>query len=165
MDVIDGLIDACDNRSFAASVRGDDSTKLIKVNSKGDAEPAHQAAIQATSQLGVKTSFQIRFVPSTNCFESGTDPLLVVREVKSLGTITKSIVDSSRLPALPDRHPEPCYLSWLIELESDCGKQAVEDVGMFLDGESKFEVTKLEPVPPQVELPTPRATSQLQRKL
>ena len=155
VDVIDGLIrNARDNEPLPAQFEAI-YEELIKVNSKGSEVSAQPTAVQATNQPGTKTRFQIRFVPSTNCFEFGTDPLLVVREVKSLGTITKFVVDSSRLPSLPDLDPEHCYLSWLIELESECGKQAVEDVGMFLDGESKFEVTELEPAPPQVDMPTP----------
>ncbi len=97
VDVIDGLIrNARDDEPLPPQFEAI-YEELIKVNSKGSEGTTQQALVQATSQPGTKTRFQIRFVPSANCFEFGTDPLLVVREVKSLGTITKFAVDSSRL--------------------------------------------------------------------
>ncbi|MFO0940850.1 MAG: chemotaxis protein CheA [Pirellulales bacterium] len=143
VDIIDGLIrNARDNETIPASF-DEVYDRLIKVNSEAQPEPKPHEGVASKSTEKSTQRFQISFIPSHNCFEFGTDPLLVVREIKSLGNVLSLKVDDSKLPELTFLDPEKCYLSWQIELEADIGKQAIEDVGMFLDNDSKFVVTEV----------------------
>lgn len=143
VDIIDGLIrNARDNEALPQAF-DEVYDRLIKVNA--DVQPEQKSSEPTATKTceKAKSRYQISFLPSTNCFDFGTDPLLVVREATSLGNVLSLKVDDSKLPAIYELDPEKCYLSWHIEIESDCGKQAVEDVGMFLDNDSRFIVTEV----------------------
>ncbi len=142
VDIIDGLIrNARDNEALPQAF-DEVYDRLIKVNADVQPEKTFSEPTVTKFNEKAKSRYQVSFLPSANCFDFGTDPLLVVREATSLGNVLSLKVDDSKLPALYDLDPEKCYLAWHIEIESDCGKQAIEDVGMFLDNDSKFIVTE-----------------------
>lgn len=146
VDVIEGLIsNARDDAPMPEQVEQvyAELTKFTAA-ATGETEAPSTAAAPAETVAASGTRYQINFVPSANCFQYGSDPLLMLRDICGLGAVTKFTVDDSRLPKLEDMNPEECYLSWKVELETDCDQQTIDDVAMFLDDESVFEVKRLE---------------------
>ena len=56
--------------------------------------------------------------------------------------------DTTAIPALESLSPDDCYLSWLIDLETDRGIQAIQDVFVFVEDDGRVVI---EPVDDQIQ--------------
>ncbi len=86
-----------------------------------------------------QVTYRIRFRPSTNIFASGTNPLLLLNEVRSLGECS-IVSNTDAIPFLEDMDPELCYTSWDIILTSGCGLDAIKDIFIFLEDDSVLDI-------------------------
>ncbi|MCA9184274.1 MAG: Hpt domain-containing protein, partial [Planctomycetales bacterium] len=84
--------------------------------------------------------YRVTLNPSREFYRFGQEPLLLLRELQDLGRVVELKVDASKLPCLDELHPEDCYLSWTLDIESGQEGQAFHDVFMFLDAGSKYSV-------------------------
>ena len=78
---------------------------------------------------------------------TGNDPLMMVRELSTLGQVETEI-DLSRLPNLAGMAPQDAYFSWVFHVTTSKGRQAVLDVFEFVAGDCA-EVS-VEPLTPSV---------------
>ncbi|MFN7919772.1 MAG: chemotaxis protein CheA [Bryobacteraceae bacterium] len=107
-----------------------------------------QSAPEAAAQAGAAESgpetmrWNIRFEPAREVFTYGLDPLLALRELTALGQ-AKVTPDSGSLPPLGSLDPEQCYLAWDIDLETEAGREAIDDCFCFYDG---CAAIRIEPV-------------------
>lgn len=143
IDVIDGLLaNAKDNQPIPAEAEQIYS-KLLQFN-----DERQPAASGASAEVSKQTSqamkrYRIAFKPSADCFEYGTDPLLILKDVMSMGAVFNFKVDTSAVPPLELIDPEKCYVSWTLEVETAHNLQAVRDAAMFLNDESRFDVSEV----------------------
>lgn len=86
----------------------------------------------ATSDRQPKVTCRIRFRPAPEIFATGTNPLLLLDELRALGPhhLTAQI---DRIPPLEDMNPEVCYLYWDMVLTTTEGINAVRDVFIFIE--------------------------------
>jgi two-component system chemotaxis sensor kinase CheA len=96
-------------------------------------------------KFGAQTTYSIRFVPSPDIFREGMDPLLVLRELASLGTVEETVADLSNLPALSGLVPESCYISWTIRLISEREREEIEDVFAFVENGAHIAIEAKRP--------------------
>ena len=91
---------------------------------------------------GNMETWRIRFVPATDVFMNGTKPLLLLDELRNLGTA--SIVPlADAIPPLSEMDPEKCYVGWEITLTTDKGEDAVRDVFIFVEGSCELLVERI----------------------
>jgi len=100
------------------------------------------AAVAPVAAAAAAAGWKIRFLPKSDIFASGNDPLRILRELDRLGE-ARIACDSQSLPALADAAPETCYLSWTVELRSDCDEAAVRDVFAWVEDECELEILPL----------------------
>ena len=86
-----------------------------------------------------RRTLTIRFAPGAEMFRRANDPLLLIRELKTLGTLTTRS-DASRLPPLEEMEPDEAYLEWQIELKTSEPREAVEEVFEFVVGDCLLTV-------------------------
>ncbi|MDM4770785.1 chemotaxis protein CheA [Solimonas sp. SE-A11] len=118
------------------------------------------AAIAVVAAASAAAGWKIRFLPKSDIFASGNDPLRILRELDRLGE-AHIACDSEALPILADATPETCYLSWTVELRGDCDEGAVRDVFAWVEDECELHVEPLVPavqVKAAAEPETPAAT-------
>lgn len=102
---------------------------------RGDAgTPAEQSG-----QPGETVCYRIDFYPAAELFRHANEPLLLIRELKTLGEVEVE-VDLSRLPDLQQIEPENAYLGWTITLRSDCGQDAVREVFEFVEDDCRLDI-------------------------
>jgi len=96
--------------------------------------------------------WNIKFEPHLSMLQSGNDPLMIVRELNTLGEVSVKPIDNS-LPAFDALDPENCYLSWEISLKGEVTKeQILEAFDWVLDecdldiSESKNDATSEETI-------------------
>ena len=87
-------------------------------------------------------TYYIKFKPLPHIFRNGTNPLLIVNELVSLGDakvhfITEDIPEFSQIDVLS------CYSSWTIILSTDVGEEEIRDVFMFVDHDCELVINKL----------------------
>jgi two-component system chemotaxis sensor kinase CheA len=86
--------------------------------------------------------YQIHFKPHRNLFSSGNEPLLLIRELASLGDIEVTCHQEA-VPELDKLEPEDCHLSWDISLDSDKSEDAIREVFEFVEDECDLEIDAL----------------------
>ncbi|WP_419796599.1 MAG: chemotaxis protein CheA [Terasakiella sp.] len=86
-----------------------------------------------------KPHYRIRFVPEPHMLQFANEPLLLARELKTLGDCIAH-VDVSRLPKLADISPDVAYLSWFFDLYTDRSVADIEEVFEFVIDDCLLEI-------------------------
>ena len=97
------------------------------------------AKADASEDSGNTKNWRISFRPHAELFQHANEPLLIIRELKTLGALTVT-ADYSRLPALEQVDPEDAYLAWDLLLVSDCSRTAIEEVFEFVVEDCALEI-------------------------
>jgi two-component system chemotaxis sensor kinase CheA len=88
---------------------------------------------------GVGVTYRIHFAPQPALFLSGTEPALLLDELRGLGEcVVVAHIDD--VPPLEAADPESCNLSWDILLTTAAGLDAVKDVFVFVEDISDIEI-------------------------
>jgi len=77
--------------------------------------------------------YSVEFRPDRELFASGTNPIMLLRNLAALGTVSCCHLHTDELPALADLDPEKCYLSWTVELASACPEAELREVFEFIE--------------------------------
>ena len=86
-------------------------------------------------------SYIIKFDPSEDIFLSGTNPVMLLNEVKELGYyIVKA--NTTGIPVWNLLNPEKCYLDWEILLRTGKGIDAIKDVFIFIEDQCVLTVSE-----------------------
>jgi len=109
----------------------------------GSAENADVPTVAAeTAPTNARQTYRITFRPHRGFFQTGNDPLRIIRELSALGDI-KTKLDANELPAFEKIDPETCYLGWMVELETDKPRAAIDDIFAWVVGDADLSVEQL----------------------
>jgi two-component system chemotaxis sensor kinase CheA len=76
--------------------------------------------------------WRIYFAPGPSLLRNGSDPLLLLEELKHLGECRIS-ANIGAIPTLGALDPERCYMSWDIVLSTAASVEAIRDVFIFVE--------------------------------
>jgi two-component system chemotaxis sensor kinase CheA len=96
--------------------------------------PEIKAAVKNASR-----SFRIRFHPNADIFMSGTNPILPLRELSSLGECTL-LTHLDSIPQLSEFNPDECYTHWDLLLTTTADENAIQDVFIFIEDRAKIDI-------------------------
>ncbi len=105
----------------------------------GAAPVGAEAVTDSAPTAPAHKGFRIRFVPKAELYRHANEPLLLIRELKTLGE-ARVTVNLDSLPQLNALDPEEAYLSWDFELISDCSLADVEEVFEFVGDDAALTV-------------------------
>jgi len=91
--------------------------------------------------------YKVEFHPDRELFASGTNPIVLLRNLVALGMVSSCQIHTEELPALADLDPEQCYLSWTVELASACLEAEVREVFEFVEHLAEVRIQRVEEVP------------------
>jgi two-component system, chemotaxis family, sensor kinase CheA len=125
--ILDLLLEAADSLAglVAAARTGGEPLEVAETLAK------LAGAIAEPVTCSDRTTYRVTVVPHPDALRNGLDPLLLIRQLTQLGTVSSVRLDAGALPALADLDPERCYLSWAVRLETDCTPAAIADVFAF----------------------------------
>ncbi len=106
------------------------------------AEPAIPGIIQSEDSGDTRT-YRIRFFPATDLFADGTNPILLLNELKELGDCQLTAT-TEKIPDLDEIDPECCYTSWDAILTTRHPLNFIEDVFIFIDDSSDVTIEMIE---------------------
>ncbi|MGE0086488.1 MAG: chemotaxis protein CheA [Desulfococcaceae bacterium] len=93
-----------------------------------------------TDECGGRESlYRIRFRPDPDIFRNGTSPLLLIEDLRTLGSC-ETVIHQSGIPPLKDLDPELCYLYWDIFLSTAGGINAIRDVFIFAEDKCGLDI-------------------------
>lgn len=101
--------------------------------------PESGTAASIPGDLSKQATYRIRFRPSPEIFLSGTNPLLLLNELRGLGECT-IVAYTDTIPDLDSIDPGSCYTTWDVILTTDKGIDAIKDVFIFVEGESELQI-------------------------
>jgi len=111
-------------------------------SSRSDPEPVAAGQMQEM--------YRVEFTPSLMFFETGNDPLPLIRELRTLGKLATK-VDISKLPRLSELTPDQAYLAWKFELTTEQSASAIEDVFEFAIDDCDLRINLAEDAAGQVD--------------
>lgn len=120
-------------------------------------KPAAPAASTAAASPAAKPGgWRVTFAPKPDLFRSGNDPLRIIRAVSELGRLT-SVPQLPEAVSLHGAEPETCYLSWILDVEGEISRDAIQDCFAWVEDECDLRIESALAPPPAaaVELPAP----------
>ncbi len=140
LDAADGGGPADPNRSAQILAGLDSLTGSMTAPQKvAPVAPTSRSAAEG----GVSTRWLIHFRPGPEVILNGTNPLLLLRELREVGSLRVEI-DTSAVPPLDAIDPERCYVAWDLILDTAAGKEAIRDIFIFIEDECEI---RIEPAP------------------
>ena len=145
VDVLRGLLEADTDAPMAA-----DALELSeKIESLGAKVPIHAEVLPAEIQEPQRVEweprrYKIEIRPHRLLFESGTNPILLLRNLAALGKLANCQLHTNELPALADLDPTKCYLSWTVELASECAEEEIREVFEFVEHLVEIDIQRIE---------------------
>ncbi|MEN8258117.1 MAG: chemotaxis protein CheA [Thermodesulfobacteriota bacterium] len=85
------------------------------------------------------STYRIRFEPSVDIFTTGTNPLLLLDELRELGDCD-IVAFINNIPDLEEYQPEACYTSWNITLTTSQGINSIKDVFIFVEDDCALDI-------------------------
>lgn len=85
--------------------------------------------------------YNISFIPGNEFFNSGNEPVLILRELKSHG---KYEVDTNfdKLPGFEEIDPRKCYLEFKVQLETEAQIELVKEAFEFVEDDCKYDIAE-----------------------
>ncbi|MGI9508146.1 MAG: chemotaxis protein CheA [Geminicoccaceae bacterium] len=119
---------------------GDDDDDLFDDISFGGAEGGESGDGGSEEDAAATTHVvKIGFIPTPKLFHRANDPLILIRELKSFGTL-ETTVDSSDLPTLEDIEADGSYLAWQFTLTTSETLDDVRNVFEFVLDDCELKV-------------------------
>lgn len=121
-------------------------------------EPTPTATPQAPASTGGNTRWRIRFRLPTDSLVYGTNPVLLLDEIRALGPCTVLALTDT-LPQLDIIDPEVPYIGWQVDLEHQDPREAIDDVFLFLRDGMELSVEPLAEAAVVVPEPVPEVVA------
>jgi two-component system, chemotaxis family, sensor kinase CheA len=107
-----------------------------------DAEPkrpSEPAPDDVPAAIGPGRAWRIRFAPGPDLMRYGASPLLLLRELGQLGSLSvKAVMDG--IPPLEEMDPERCYVRWEMALTTAAELEAIRDVFIFVEDTCELSI-------------------------
>lgn len=113
------------------------------VSVAGEERITPQAGLQEVKEEFPEATFRIRFKPEADILANGTNPLLLLAELHSLGRCLVS-AQADQIPDLSEIDPESCYLSWDIVLTTREGIDAIRDIFIFVEDRCDLRIEEID---------------------
>lgn len=113
--------------------------RLLTGAGDADSSPEMQG-IQSSSEPMV--TYRVQFKPHPELFMNGTNPLLLLNELRDLGECSVT-AHTQNIPVLEDLNPEALYIFWDVVLTTNKGMNAIKDVFIFVEDDSDISIDVL----------------------
>jgi len=159
-DQIKAMLDEAAGQGAADASRSE--AILAEVRQLTGPAPAEAAAAPVAAgqtplaETGVTRQWRIRFRPGGGVLLNGTNPLLLLAELRALGRLEVR-VDTEAVPALDEIDPEQCYLAWDLTLETAAPREAIRDVFIFVEDDSELTIEAVSGAAAATPAPAKRA--------
>ncbi len=134
LDQIKAMLDeAAGGAAASVAASAEILAKLRQLTGKPETVAAEltPSCPSASPASGATRDWQIRFCPGADLMRTGANPLLLLRELKQLGSL-RIKASMAAIPPLGELDPERCYISWDMVLGTSAAHDAISDVFIFV---------------------------------
>ena len=117
-------------------------TALKELQHTGGATESNPVSKKAAKVQTEKQGWNIKFKPDSRILTTGNDPLRILKQLSSLGSL-KTRVDTSLLPEWADLDPELCHLAWNLELTGDVSKEQIMEAFAWVIDDCQLDVSSI----------------------
>lgn len=152
LDQIKAMLEEAAGRGEASSSVSEAIVgKLVELTGKAQARSTEATA--SVSPLApiepVKAAtrnWEVHFRPAADLMSNGADPLLLVRELRQMGSLQVK-ANMTAVPPIAELDPVRCYVSWDMVLTTAADREAIADVFIFVADccELTIELVTIEP--------------------
>lgn len=100
-------------------------------------------------------TYRIAIHLAEDIFMRGTNPLLLLNELRELGEC-RVMARLSNIPGLETLNPENCYTTWDVLLTTTRGVDAIKDVFIFVEDECELKIQAVDEAAPLDDYSPPR---------
>ncbi len=118
------------------------------------AAPAPASTAAVAKQDDTPDAWQIGFVPAPSLFMSGNDPLRIIRELETLGSLHVA-PRMERLPGFEQLDPLEAYLAWDLGLVGKVPRSRIEDTFAWVVDDCELDIRPA--APPSLAIEAPQA--------
>lgn len=145
-DVFSALVDLARQGEIPADDFGADVAEdlgaLLDSGAPTFAAARHPKNAPEPPPAPAEKTYRIVFRPNAELFRHANEPLYLIRELKTLGTLAVEC-DLSRLPAFEIFNAEDAYLGWTMTLRANCSPTAIAEVFEFVDDECELTIEEI----------------------
>ncbi|MCP4103930.1 MAG: chemotaxis protein CheA [Desulfobacteraceae bacterium] len=127
--------------------------KIIDIDSDDIADDEDE--YEELPEKQVETTYRIRFQPDPGVFATGTEPGLLLDELRELGECLV-VAQTEGIPSLDILEPEFCYMFWDIILITLKDINDIKDIFIFIEEESLINIRVVEDDFSHADSPSPR---------
>ncbi|KWT85372.1 chemotaxis protein CheA [Candidatus Magnetominusculus xianensis] len=114
-----------------------DSLQLLTKGTAAGSPSGHEPAAQkpsksASGDASHSVTYRIRFKPFADLFVTGTNPILLINELRQMGSCMV-VAQIDAITRLEEFNPESCATYWDIILTTTLSTNAIKDVFIFVD--------------------------------
>lgn len=143
VDIVRQMVSCAQNNSPVAANLGDEvAVQLQAIAGNNVTAQATNGKTLTADDDDEISIYDIDFKPKPGLFHSGNEPLLIINELKTLGSILVT-ADYSALPQLNKLDPESCYVWWNFTLETSKNLQSVREIFEFVEDDCALKITKI----------------------
>jgi two-component system chemotaxis sensor kinase CheA len=160
LDQIKAMLEEAAGRGEASSIVSETIVgKLLELTGKAQARPAEAKAsaspLAPIEPVKVATrDWEVHFRPAADLMSNGADPLLLVRELRQMGSLQVK-ANMTAVPPIAELDPARCYVAWDMVLTTTAQREAIADVFIFVADscELTIEPMTIEPmtIEPRIE--------------
>lgn len=142
-DVLKGMLNAKPEETDALETQATEVLTALRV-AAGVAQNAvaSDASPAEVSSSGVNTVYKLVFRPNRELFYSGTDPVLLLDELRQLGTLELR-AHFEQVPLLEEMDPELCYTWWTGTLSTSRPLSQIQNVFEFVQDDCEIQLEPL----------------------
>lgn len=144
-------VDSPEGRKIIESLR-----ELIPGKAARKQHVSSSVSPTAPTEEDTDVTYRISWIPGRETFMRGTNPVLLLNELRGLGHC-RVIAHTEAIPDLLDLNPEECHTSWDVILTTREGLNAVKDVFIFVQEEGVLDIAAVdEPEADDEDIPPKR---------
>ncbi len=145
VDALRELLDTIDSKEPPSA---EIANLVLKLEQTAEVSPVvvERAAVTPAASKAHRR-IRVSLSPTPEFFITGLDPLLIFRDLASLGSLEGVAADLARLPALEIMDPEKCYLSFTSILVTDVSDEKIRDVFLFVEEVCRITLSEDESSP------------------
>ena len=98
--------------------------------------------ILASAKESRVCEWRLQFTPGPDFLLNGSNPLLVIQELRQLGGLSVR-ASTATIPPLAELTPDRCYITWEMVLSGSAGEDAIRDVFIFVEDSCELKVELL----------------------
>lgn len=100
---------------------------------------AHKETHSPAQSDSSEMVWEIRFRPDPGVLNCGGNPILVMRDLSSLGSC-EILMHTDAVPPLEEIDPNLCYLWWTVTLHTSSSEDAIREVFMFVEDGAELDI-------------------------